>query len=49
LEFGVPEEEEEEEEEAIVAFSLWMERAGLPASTGEVKDAANTLPPPQRS
>jgi hypothetical protein len=34
-----------EEEEAIVAFSLWMERAGLHASTGEITDAANTLHP----
>ncbi|KAI8413469.1 hypothetical protein FOFC_06747 [Fusarium oxysporum] len=33
----------EEEEEAIVAFVIWMQRSGLPASKYEVEDAANTL------
>ncbi|KAI8410936.1 hypothetical protein FOFC_07530 [Fusarium oxysporum] len=33
----------EEQDEAIVAFIIWMERSGLPASKGEIEDAANTL------
>lgn len=33
----------EEEDEAIVAFIIWMERSGRPASKGEIEDAANTL------
>ncbi|KAG5793214.1 hypothetical protein H9Q69_007728 [Fusarium xylarioides] len=33
----------DEEEEAIVAFVIWMQKSGLPASKYEVKDAANTL------
>ncbi|KAF5564810.1 hypothetical protein FPHYL_4537 [Fusarium phyllophilum] len=33
----------EAEEEAIVAFVMWMQRSGLPASKYEVEDAANTL------
>jgi hypothetical protein len=33
----------DEEEDAIVAFVTWMERAGFPASKGEIEDAANTL------
>ncbi|KAG5757513.1 hypothetical protein H9Q72_014344 [Fusarium xylarioides] len=31
------------EEEAIVAFVVWMQKSGLPASKYEVEDAANTL------
>ncbi|KAG5755687.1 hypothetical protein H9Q69_001353 [Fusarium xylarioides] len=33
----------EAEEEAIVAFVMWMQRSGLPASKYEVEDAANML------
>ncbi|KAI8411395.1 hypothetical protein FOFC_07989 [Fusarium oxysporum] len=33
----------DDEEEAIVAFVVWMQRSGLPASKYEVEDAANTL------
>jgi hypothetical protein len=33
----------DEEEEAIVAFVIWMERSGFPASKPEIEDAATTL------
>lgn len=33
----------DDEDEAIVAFVLWLQRTGLPASKFEVVDAANTL------
>ncbi|KAI8409854.1 hypothetical protein FOFC_07888 [Fusarium oxysporum] len=33
----------DDEEEAIVAFVVWMQKSGLPASKYEVEDAANTL------
>ncbi|KAJ3453843.1 hypothetical protein MRS44_018475 [Fusarium solani] len=35
--------ETEDEEEAIVAFIIWMERSGFPASRPEIEDAANIL------
>ncbi|KAG7403395.1 hypothetical protein Forpe1208_v016484 [Fusarium oxysporum f. sp. rapae] len=31
------------EEEAIVCFIIWMQKSGLPASKGEIEDAANTI------
>lgn len=33
----------DEEDEAIVAFVIWMERSGFPASKPEIEDAATTL------
>ncbi|KAK2688283.1 hypothetical protein QWA68_013067 [Fusarium oxysporum] len=33
----------DDEEEAIVAFVVWMQKSGLPASKYEVEDTANTL------
>jgi hypothetical protein len=33
----------DEEDEAIVAFVIWMERSGFPASKAEIEDAATTL------
>ncbi|KAJ3471937.1 hypothetical protein MRS44_002036 [Fusarium solani] len=33
----------DEEDEAIVAFVIWMERSGFPASKPEIEDAAITL------
>ncbi|KAG5754571.1 hypothetical protein H9Q72_014470, partial [Fusarium xylarioides] len=33
----------DDEEEAIVAFVVWMQKSGLPASEYGVEDAANTL------
>ncbi|RKL34409.1 hypothetical protein BFJ70_g8365 [Fusarium oxysporum] len=33
----------DEEEEAIVAYVEWMEKTGLPASKGEIEEAATTI------
>ncbi|KAF5266817.1 hypothetical protein FOXYS1_2335, partial [Fusarium oxysporum] len=40
---GRPRSLTDEEEEAIVAFVIWMEKSGFPASKPEIEDAANTL------
>ncbi|UPK95062.1 hypothetical protein LCI18_005997 [Fusarium solani-melongenae] len=40
---GRPRSLTDEEDEAIVAFVIWMERSGFPASKPEIEDAANTL------
>lgn len=33
----------DEEEEAVVAFVIWMERSGFPATKAEIEAAANIL------
>ncbi|SCO90268.1 uncharacterized protein FRV6_14396 [Fusarium oxysporum] len=33
----------DEEEQPIVAYIEWMEKTGLPASTGEIKEAATIV------